>query len=355
MSNKITDTALNLWRQSRKTRASPSGWISGHAVCCHHNGENRDTRNRGGFIVGESQSISYSCFNCGYKASYQPGRPLNYKFRKLLQWLDIDDNDLRFLVIEAIRIRELMAIQGGISTPDPEPVAYKTRPLPEQALSFFAWVEFYELANSVEYPRGLIDAVDYASRRAVDMQKYEFFWTPEVEHKLNYRIIVPFKWQGNIIGYTARTWVDGIKPKYYSQHEADFVFNLENQNTKSKFVIVCEGVFDAMSIDGVAVLGNECSEQQADLIDNLGKEVIVVPDFDQHINKYGKRVWPGATLIDRAIQYGWTVSFPVWSGKCKDVNSAVLEFGKLFTLKSILDGRQTSRLKIELKKKLFND
>lgn len=351
----ISETALNLWRSSGRTRSSPSGWISGNAVCCQHNGETPDRRGRGGFIVNGNQAISYSCFNCGYKASYQPGRALSFRFRKLLTWMGISENDLRQLVIEAIRVKESMADSLELPIPESEPITYKIRPLPEQALSFMAWGEFYELAKSTEYPKGLIDAVDYVSQRAVDMQKYEFYWTPEVEHKLCYRAIVPFWWQGQIVGYTARTWVDGIKPKYYSEHEPDFVFNLEKQRPESKFVIVCEGVFDAMSVDGVAVLGNECSEQQADLIDDLGKEVIVVPDFDQHTNKHGKRVWPGATLIDRAIEFGWTVSFPVWAERCKDVNSAVVEFGKLFTIKSILDGRQHSRLKIELKKKLVND
>jgi len=100
-----------------------------------------------------------------------------------------------------------------------------------------------------------------------------------------------------------------------------------------------------MSIDGVAVLGNECSESQADIIDSLGKEVVVVPDGDP----------AGAKLIDQAIEYGWTVSFPVWLETCKDINEAVVRYGKLFTLKSIVDARETGRLKIQLRKrKLYN-
>jgi hypothetical protein len=45
-----------------------------------------------------------------------------------------------------------------------------------------------------------------------------------------------------------------------------------------------------MSIDGVAILGSECSEQQADIIESLGREVIVVPDFDKHTSKQGKEI-----------------------------------------------------------------
>jgi DNA primase len=96
-----------------------------------------------------------------------------------------------------------------------------------------------------------------------------------------------------------------------------------------------------MSIDAVALSGSEVSDQQAELIDRLQREVVVVPDSDR----------AGRKLVDRAIELGWTVSFPVWQETCKDINQAVIKYGKLFVLKTILDARETSRLKIELKKK----
>ena len=129
---------------------------------------------------------------------------------------------------------------------------------------------------------------------------------------------------------------------------------MDRQNPGAKFVIVSEGPFDAMAIDGVAVLSNECSEVQADIIDSLGREVIVVPDFDIKQVK-GRTVWAGAKLIEQAIEYGWSVSFPLWSETIKDVSDAVRAYGKLFTLKAVIEGRQSSRLKIELlRKKLIN-
>jgi DNA primase len=96
-----------------------------------------------------------------------------------------------------------------------------------------------------------------------------------------------------------------------------------------------------MSVDGVAVLNNECNETQADIIESLGREVIVVADRDR----------AGAKMINNAIEYGWSVSYPVWLETCKDVNEAVVKYGKLFVLKTILDSKQTSKLKIELMRK----
>jgi DNA primase len=154
-------------------------------------------------------------------------------------------------------------------------------------------------------------------------------------------------WEGRTIGYTARTFVDEVKPKYYSHYEPNFVFNTNNQQRDWKFVIVCEGPFDAMAIDGVAVLGNEVAEQQADIIDALGREVIVVADADKS----------GVKLVDAAVKYGWSVSFPVWQEDtdCKDISDAVVKYGKLFVLKSIIDSKESSKLKIELlRKRLYN-
>ena len=152
-------------------------------------------------------------------------------------------------------------------------------------------------------------------------------------------------WQGKTIGYTARAIEDNVKPKYHSHYEPNFVFNINNQEKDWKFVIVSEGPFDAMSVDGVAVLNNEVNETQADIIESLGREVIVVADRDR----------AGSKMLNSAMEYGWSASFPVWQETCKDINEAVVKYGKLFVLKAILDGKETSKLKIELmRKKLYN-
>jgi len=111
-----------------------------------------------------------------------------------------------------------------------------------------------------------------------------------------------------------------------------------------------------MAVDGVAVLSSEVSDVQADIIDSLAREVIVVPDFDAHVNeKTGKKVWAGRSLVEAALDYGWSVSFPVWHEHHKDVAEAATALGSLFVLKSILDARQSNPLKIELQaKQIYN-
>jgi DNA primase len=273
---------------------------------------------------------------------------LSFKFRKLLRWLGGDTNEIQRLVIEALRVRDL--IEPDKIEEDKEPVTFERRALPTEAKSFWALAEFYKLADNNNLPTNFVQAVNYVVDRKIDCKKYDFYWTPEVEHKLAHRVIVPFKYKNEIVGYTARAVNDGIKPKYHSNHPADFVFNLDNQRPDNKFVIVCEGTFDAMSVDGVSVQTNAISEQQAELIEQLGKPVIFVPDFDRHVNKQGREVWPGYAAVEQAIEYGWSVSFPIWSETCKDINSAVQKYGKLFVLKAIIDAQQSNPLKIKLMK-----
>lgn len=334
----IQQNILQLIPARRKT--GQNGWISFNAPCCTHNGETQDTRSRGG-IKTDNGKISYHCFNCGYKASYQPGRHLSYKFRKLLSWFGADDNTIRRLVIEAVRIKDLVSPEDLEKEPEQD-ISYEKRNLPVEAKNILDLAAFYRVGDFGNVPEELYDAVNYiVNDRKIDAKKYKFFWTPETEHNLNRRIIIPYYYKGEIVGYTARTFVDVVKPKYWSSHPSDFVFNLDNQKFDWKFVIVCEGAFDAMSIDGVSVSGAEISDIQADQIDKLQREVVLVPDFDK----------AGLKTIDRAVELGWSVSFPTWQKTCKDINEAVNKYGKLFVLKSIVAAKESSKLKIELRKK----
>ena len=356
MITQIAETVLDLWKTGRKTKSTVSGWLSGNAVCCSHRGESADTRSRGGIIASANGAITYRCFNCNFKTSYAPGRPLTYKFRKFLKWLNADENTIERLSIEALRIKDLVpTIETAPEETTNDVVTFTPRQLPEGAVNFQGLAEFYQLSNQ-QIPADFIDTVDYIANRAVDLQKYDFYWTPDEIYGLNRRAIIPFTWCGQLVGYTARTIDTTAKPKYHSSQDPHFVFNVDKQPHTAKFVIVCEGPFDAISVNGVAVLSNDISEQQADIIDNLGREVIVVPDFDVKVDeKTGKKRWSGAQLITRAVEYGWTVSFPVWHETCKDINEAVVKYGKLFVIKAILDARETSKLKIELfRKKLYN-
>jgi DNA primase len=86
---------------------------------------------------------------------------------------------------------------------------------------------------------------------------------------------------------------------------------------------------------------NDINDAQVRLIRSLGREVTVVPDRDP----------AGMALVDRAVELGWAVSMPNWPEDIKDVNDAVMRWGRLTTLLTIMQSRETSRIKIELRRK----
>lgn len=326
-------------------RKNTNKWISFNAPCCTHRGESQDRRGRGGVAPNADGSISYHCFNCHFKTNYRPGRLIGFKFKQLLEWLGASDQTIQRLTIEAFRIRDLIAPPEIVEKKIQE-IRFEPRPLPEGTVSLSEYRTFLSLTGD-EYsvPDELVQGIDYLARRRINLDRYEFYFTDDTAHNMHKRIIVPFYWKRELIGYTGRTWDDNVRPKYFNSHEPNFVFNTDKQTPDRKFVIVCEGPFDAMSIDGVAILGNEISEEQVDIIDSLKREVIVVPDWDK----------PGQAMIDAALEYGWSVSFPVWREEYKDVAGAVEKLGRLFVLKSILEAKQSNGLKIELlRKKIYN-
>ena len=302
-----------------KQKRTSNGWISFNAVCCHHNGESQDKRSRGG-VITNGDAVSYHCFNCNFKTGWQPGRHITFKMRKLLTWLGVDENTRQMLNIEALRIKETVVLEE----PDEEQiqVEFKSRSLPEGATSTLPdFVKQYAQARALP-----TEKLMYANTRAAGMWK---------------RVIVPFTWQGETIGFSARSTDNAGRPKYFTSHDSGYVYGIDSQLPDARFVVVTEGLFDAMCIGGVGILSNQCSEQQAQIIDTLAREVILVPDRDR----------AGQKLIDDALEYGWSVSFPEWESDVKDVNDAVVRYGKLFTLKSIIDGKQTNSLKINLLRK----
>ena len=157
------------------------------------------------------------------------------------------------------------------------------------------------------------------------------------------RLIIPFYWHGDIVGYTGRLFEPSDKIKYYTDVQPGYVFNIDSQDWSRKFVIVTEGPFDAIAVSGVSILGSEINDIQRELVNGLNRQVIVVPDRDA----------PGEKLVNQAIEFGWSVAFPEWDKTISDVAEAVLKYGRLFTIQSILSSTESSKLKIDLKRKMY--
>ena len=327
----IADTLLQYLPSKRKH--TPSGWISFNAVCCD------DKRQRGGFIVNAGDAVSYHCFNCGFKCSWQPGRHISQKMNKFMRDLIIPDDIISQLRLEALRLDDTSTTEIRSVIPK-----FEKRALPMDAISFEELDTFLKLPDGdYAVPTKFTEAYAYLVDRKIDPWSYPFYWTNKVG--FNNRIIIPFLYNNEIVGWTARAFNDA-KPKYLSEQQPGYVFNLDAQHNDREFVIVCEGPFDALSINGCALLGAEIKDSQNWLLKQLGKELVLVPDKDHE----------GPRTVEQAIKMGWSVSMPEWPKGIKDVNDAVIKIGQLATLWLIVQAKESNSLKIQLKaKKWFKE
>ena len=305
-----------------KRKQTPSGWISFNAVCCG------DKRQRGG-LKASDQGWSYHCFNCGFTASFILGRPLSFKARKFLTLLTVPELEIDMLNIESMRHRSIHGLldERQRTFEKLADISFEERDLPPFAELLSAYPE----SDYWTYIKDRRAPPDYPYM--VQLQNDGVHWTRP-------HVVIPFTHHDKIVGYTCR-FLDGKVPKYISDSQPGYVFGTDLQHSDWQHAVVVEGIFDALSIGGLAVMHNTVSDAQARLIRGLGRDIIVVPDQDT----------AGLELIDRAVELGWSVSIPDWPPGVKDVNDAVIKYGRLGALLTILEARETSKIKIELRKK----
>lgn len=312
-------------------KVSPSGWHTLNCPVCIHNGQSRpDTRKRGGFNFPNSDSVVYHCFNCGFKTSWLPGRKITSKLRILLTSLGATDNDIKKLVLASMQIQSTS-----------ERVTFDSLAIPGQ------WKEEALPINSKPLLKCTITdaftkALKYLEKRSL-MDAGNWYYTDTKAFNLDERVILPFEYNNKIVGYTARLTKrpkSNSIPKYITKSPQSFLFNYDKQ-TNVKYTIVCEGPFDALMVNGVAVCGNHCNSRQIDLLNHLPTKKIVVPDKD------GK----DSNLMDVAIENKWHISLPEWPNEVKDICDAVAYYGRLEALLTILYAKEYNKIKIKIKQK----
>ena len=335
--NLIQNTILTSLPAGRKK--TPSGWISFNAPCCVHNGETADKKKRGGLMTSADGTVSYHCFNCGFKANYVIGRKLNQKMRTFMGYIGIADDTIRKMAIEAMREEE-----GDAKYEKKKFVTFNKRELPQGARKLEIWLEkmLGDLLSADE-TSSVDNLLKYLEGRGIGADWYDFMYSTNKSWDVDKRLLIPFYWRGDIVGFSGRMFEQSTKVKYYTDVQPGYVFNMDAQDWSRKFVLVTEGPFDAITVSGVSILGSEINDTQRELIDGLGRQVIVVPDRDA----------PGEKLINQATEFGWSVAFPEWETGVNDVADAVMKYGRLFTIESILKTTEKSKLKIDLKRKMY--
>jgi hypothetical protein len=302
-----------------KRKSTSSGWISFNAPCCIHQGENIDKRQRGGLKPAGDGSWSYHCFNCGYTCSFVLGRNLTFKARKFLQWLNVPGEEIERINLESLKHKSIVGLLNER----------------QEVVEKLSSIEFEDCDLPAD-THPLTDAAQqYLNDRHISLD-YPFLYKTMPRPG----VVIPFTHNNRVVGHTTR-FLDDRTPKYIQDIQPGYVFGTDLQREGWQWAIVVEGVFDALAINGLAVLHAEINDAQVRLIRSLGRDIIVVPDQDE----------AGMKLVDRAVELGWSVSMPTWPAGVKDVNDAVIRLGRVGCLLTILENRETSKIKIEMRKK----
>lgn len=314
-----------------KIEATPSGYWKRNCPMCVLNGFSADKRKRFGIKFDHTGTIGINCFNCQFSCGWSHGKVLSKNFMSLLNTLGVSERDIKALQFEMHKNKnELSDSFGETILTD---VYWKTIQLPTDSFSFNFWLD-NECTDA-----GFLESVKYLTERKLEPFFNVLYWAPESKYQS--RIILPFKHNHRVVGFCSRKNNDNeLGIKYINDCPTNYVFNLDAQcEKKRKYVILFEGVIDALVMDGISTLGNHVTEQQIKLINNLDKKVIVCPDFDKS----------GRSLVDIALANNWQVAFPQWFCTYKDTTEAYKHYGRLLTLQSIVTAKEFNTLSINMK------
>jgi hypothetical protein len=203
---------------------------------------------------------------------------------------------------------------------------FPTLSLPAGARSLQAWAD-----DGQTHPDFLACIAYVLQRGDFLVAATTYYWTPLAFSR---RVIVPCYHEGRLVGWVARAVDADTSVKYLKEIPSNFLFNTALLNNDDRaYVFIVEGVFDALAIDGVSALGASLNDHQINWIKQSGKTPIVVPDRDA----------AGRRLIDIALAQQWAVAAPAYGGRhwwhpeVKDAAEAVQRYGRLYTLRSIIE------------------
>lgn len=306
-----------------KRRLTGSGWHSFNAVCCHHRGHSTDKRGRGGIKYDGQNNWAYCCFNCGFKTGFTLGTPIGSGTRQLLKWCGVDDSQINRWSIESVQQKDFIDL---LPRKKDYKIKFDDHELPD--------AELLDENNPLHKVY-----VDYLAKRGISSTEYPFMITPNDPGRMGNRIIIPYTYKNKIVGHTSR-FLDTKIPKYINEQQPGYVFGYDFQKPNNSVCILVEGIFDALSLGACALTHNTISEEQALLLANLNRKIIFVPDRDL----------TGLAMCDRALELGYSVSIPHWDDDVKDVNDAIVKYGRLPTLLSILESATMNKIKIEIQR-----
>lgn len=303
-------------------RSNSKGWCSVKCLLCH------DYRSRGAFKF-EYETVGYNCFNCGHAALFTPSEHTSIpkKMQEVFDAFSIPTSEFKEAMFDAF-IKQASGKKLNKEKEHRIKLTFNDLTLPK----FLRPLDI--LGNGDVYDD---IACEYLLARGIEPSGYPFLIADKkLSPILKYldwkgRIVIPYYRHDKVVFYQGRDMLSTERTKYLSPSDSrDAVFYGfdEIYAHTDKPLYVQEGFFDAYLLkDSVATFSNKLTEQQIEILNRCHRPKVVIPDRE------GK----GYIIANQAIEQGWSVSFPDIGSSCKDMNDAILKYGRLYVLKSIAD------------------
>jgi len=312
-------------------RKASGGWMSFNAPCCHNRGHRQDKKRRGGIKQIDNNTQVYHCFNCGFSCSNILGKYLSSNLKTLLTWLGYDQEHIARWNLESISHKDILDLVESKS----EEITKRLKSVDSfKEVNLSKEIILDEL-NPTHTPH-----IDYIKSRGFSLTEFPFMYADPKDHFGKEGIVIPCTFDGKIVGKVTRYLNPGTALKYKNEYPHGYMFGYDMQRPDWEACIVVEGILDALSINGCALGHAEISPTQAALLYKLHRKIIIVPDQDE----------TGLNICDQALGNGFYVSIPYWDEDVKDVNDAVLKYGKIPTLLSILQNATKSAVTIRMRR-----
>lgn len=301
-----------------------TGWLVGKCPICN------DYKERAGFKF-ENGNVIYNCWNCPAGSQYEEySGQMSKKFRKVLLAFGIDEDEISsavnsvfFFKKEVTKISLQSVTTIDTSTPEIK-LPDKTFPLGHD--------------SSIE---AQLQIADYLLSRNINLDKYPFFFS--LQPKLINRVIIPYYRNNKLIYWQARSILSGEKKKWENSpvRRDGVMFNYDQlQMFDRKPLFVTEGVFDAMLVDGIALLGSVLNDVKKSVLEKSRRRLIFIIDKDSN----------GRSLANAVLNCGWEIAF-VPDG-AEDLSDSVRRFGLSWSLyelmKSIPKDNDNAQLLIKM-------
>lgn len=319
MTNIIEQLITNYNTFERKP--NKKGWLPILCKVCNDHGKKGL---RGAFLF-TPETASYHCFNCNISATYSS-----------TQEYELSGNLVKVLTSFGVSQDQINEINFNIRKNNPNsPQKYKKK---EIVLSNVKEIVMPHCCLPLkEAPPIMKECAELYLKemRGIDPYSYPFYIGVEqpndlISKRWDKRLIIPCYKDQTLVYYEGRDLTDKKEKKYISADvsKSNILYGFDKLfNDKDKPLFVCEGFFDALLIDGVAIFGNKLYPEIIQHLSLSPRTKVVIPD----------RQGDGYKLAEHAVNLGWKISIPDVSRDCKDINEAILKYGKLYVVKSIMD------------------